>query len=1125
MKRASIPNPDMEELKIDESQHFSNYSQSILGSSGLRIINNFRMKKILFSSFLVVVLILSCLGEAWSQNTQIIRGRLSDKRTGEPVIGATIAELDKDNRIIGGTATDINGDFIYKMKNVENRIQFSVIGYHSHEMKPDFSKPMNIQLESSDVEIDAVTVTGERQSSSGLTNIDQRDKASSSVKLDLIEMQEVGVSSTAEALQGKVAGLDIISASGDPGSGSQIVIRGLSSIGNNKPLIVIDGIPQDKVSSDVDLSSADQEDISNLINIALQDIKSIEVLKDAGATAIYGSKGADGVLLIETRRGKMGNVKFEYQYKHSWNIQPDPIPMLNGDEYIMLQLEELHNAYGVFDLPSEIAYDRDYKDFYNYSANTDWLGAITQKGVTMDHYFALSGGGDKTRYSASFSYVDEGGTTINTRSKRFSTRINLDYILSKKLMYTVLFSYTTNEVDKNYIFDEWKSEDEQMNIRKMAYIKAPNMSIYEYDENGVLTGEYFNPITSYQGSGSTYFNPVAVGKLGSNNKKEHSLENTFKLRYIITDWLTFRQSLSFQYSGSKVNKFLPYNAMGIDWLNYQVNLAEESNNIWSAIRTESSFIFNAPFLDTKIHDFSGALTWSTSNSNYEYMSLQSNRTPSVDVQDPAVDAQVNYIGSGSGYQRELGLSLNINYKFLDRYMLQINARDDANSSFGANNRWGLFKGVSVGWRFSNEPFLSDMKWLGESKLRASWGTSGRPPSDPYARFALYETSGSGSYVGNSTIVPTSIQLDNLKWENVESYDLGIDINLLNDRLYIQADYYSKTTTDILFSDYEIPYSSGYTQLDFYNGGEMLNRGWELMINYKVLKKKDFEWTAFFNTSHNINRFTELPANFNTEKSTSIGNGEYPLRIVEGEAIGSFFGFNYLGVYPSDDDAKATDADGNIIYDADGKAIPMTYLGTYTFKGGDAKYKDQNHDGKIDLNDVVYIGDSNPDYIGGFGTSITYKNFDFSLAFNYRIGFDIINGIAIDTEGMNDKNNQSKAVLRRWRVQGQDEEGMLPRAYYNHPCNNLGSDRYVEKGDFLRLNNVKIGYKVPKRICNLLHVERMNLALSGRKWLTFTKYSGQDPEISQDASDPFWVGVDDARTPPSKMTTISLGLFF
>ena len=235
-----------------------------------------------------------------------------------------------------------------------------------------------------------------------------------------MEMQDAGVLSAADALQGKVSGLDIISASGDPGSGSQLVIRGLSSMGNNQPLIVIDGIPQFKVSKSFDLSSADTEDISNLINIALQDIKSIEVLKDAASTAIYGSRGADGVLLIETNKGRMGKVQFDYQYKYSLNIQPPAIPMLSGDEYIMLQLEEWHNSRGVFQMPPEIAYDSDYVDFYNYSANTDWIEAKLHKmELPTINYFSVSGGGEKTRYYTSFSYVDEGGTTINTSAKRF----------------------------------------------------------------------------------------------------------------------------------------------------------------------------------------------------------------------------------------------------------------------------------------------------------------------------------------------------------------------------------------------------------------------------------------------------------------------------------------------------------------------------------------------------------------------------------------------------------------------------------------------------------------------------------------------------------------------------------
>ncbi len=1082
------------------------------------------MKKI--KRTIILILILCSFIEAYSQTKTTIRGKVIDQKDNSAIIGATVVESDKDNRVVSGTITDADGNFVYEMKSSANTMKVTVIGYQTKEFKPNPAKPVVIALTSSDIELDQVTITAKAKSDNQLTNIEDRDNASSRVKIDLMEMKDQGITSAADALQGKIAGMDIISASGDPGSGSQIVIRGLSSMGNNKPLIVIDGIIQDKVPSTFALSSANTEDISNLINIALQDIKSIEVLKDAASTAIYGSKGADGVLLIETNRGRMGKVQFDYQYKNSLNFQPPAIPMLNGDEYTMLQLEEWHNSFGVYDVPSEIAYDKDYVDFYNYSANTDWLGAITQNSVTHDHYFKVSGGGEKTRYFTSFSYVDEGGTTINTGAKKFSTRVNLDYFLSKKLLFTVQFNYSNNQIDGNI---SWAVNGQDRNVRQMAYLKAPNMSIWEHDSQGNLTGEYFTPINSYQGNGYDYYNPVAVARLGKKDKNENSLENSFRLKYTIKDWLTFKETVSFQYYGTKENNFLPYNAIGSDWLAWTVNKAEEGNSLGSSFKTESQLVFDVPIAN-KDHLLNGTVSWITNSGKNEWMNIQSNRNPSTSIQDPAVGAQINWIGTGLSENRDLGCLLNLNYKYKDRYMLQTTMRADANSAFGSNNRWGYFPGISAAWRFSSEPFMDSMhEWLGESKVRASWGISGRPPGDPYTRFASYETAGSGSYIINPAIVPTSIQLDNLKWESVSSVDLGLELNLFKDRLYIEGDIYNKITTDMLFGGspnyYKIPTSSGFDHLNFFNGGEMVNKGWELMMNYKIIRTKDWLVSLDFNSSQNINSFNKLPDNFNTEKSTSIGNGEYPKRVVAGEPIGSFFGFKYLGVFSSDADAIAKDAEGNILYDGDHNPIPLTYKGTYIFKGGDAQYADLNHDGKIDLSDVMYIGDSNPEFVGGFGTSFRYKHWDLSFSFYYRIGFDIINMIALQTEGMNDKNNQSTAVLSRWRTQGQNEPGLLPRAYLNNPANNLGSDRYVEKGDFLRLNNVKFGYQFSQELCRKLSLQSANISVSARKLFTFTKYSGQDPEVGQNASDPFWVGVDYANTPPPKIVTFSFAVGF
>jgi len=1052
-----------------------------------------------------------------AQNEYIIKGRIIDKSNKIAVIGANVVEYDRENRIINGTITNVNGDFVLRLRNKSNIIKVTVIGYESTELIPDFTKAILLELEATSMELDEVVVKAEAKSTHSLSNIVDRDKATSSVKVDFSDLSDAGIVSAADALQGKVSGLDIISASGDPGSGSQLVIRGLSSMGNNKPLIVIDGIPQFRVGENFDLSSADAEDISNLINIAVQDIKSIEVLKDAASAAIYGSRGADGVLLIETKKGKMGKVQFDYQYKNSINVQPAAIPMLSGDEYIMLQLEEWHNNSAVYKIPTAIAYDRTDKDFFNNSANTDWLSEITQLGKTQDHYFSLSGGGEKTRFFTSLGYLDEGGTTVNTRSRRFSSRTNLDYFLSRRLLFQIKFNYTNNNTEGNVKVGG-------NNLREMSYIKAPNLSIWEYDAFGKLTGEYFNPINSYQGNGIDYYNPVAIADLGRNDKKSNSLENTYMLQYRFSDWLTFRETVSFQFSGEKSINFIPYNAIGTDWLAGDVNSSNEGNNQGYSIRTETQAAFDAPFKN-KNHELSGAISWITDQSGFEWMAFQSRNGPSIGIEDPAVNAHVKWIGNGAGEGRMLSGVSNLNYKYRDKYLVQTNLRTDAHSSFGENKRWGLFKGIAFGWRFSSEPFLETWKFLGESKLKFSWGVSGRQPKDGYARFSTYESTDNGSYMLNPAITPTSIQLSQLRWETITSYDVGIELNLFKDRVYLEADIYEKVTSDILFEEYQIPNLNGYEELKYYNGGELTNHGWEIMADFKLIRNDNWLVACNFNTSQNINSFSKLPANFNPERSTSIGNGQYPLRIEEGAPIGSFFGFRYLGVFPSDADAVARDAEGNKMYDSEGLPIYLRYQDTYTFRGGDPQYEDVNYDGKIDLNDVVYIGSSNPNFIGGFGTNIKYKNISLSTNFHYRLGFDIINGIALQTEGMNDKNNQSKAVLRRWRVQGEDEIGILPRAYMNHPANNLGSTRYVEKGDFLRLNSIKIAYMLRKDICQKLGLRSVNFAFDARKILTITRYSGQDPEVGQDASDPFWIGVDEARTPPPIIYTFTVGIGF
>jgi TonB-linked SusC/RagA family outer membrane protein len=1059
---------------------------------------------------------------AFSQQNLIIRGKVIDKIDKSAIIGANIVEYDKDNRVINGTICNTNGEFVLKIKNVDDLVKVSFMGYKTSDVILNFAKPIVIELESSFHQMQEVVVSAQSKGRS-ITNLDDRDNASAVVKMDLRDMKESGALSVSDALQGRVSGLDILSAGGDPGSGARIVIRGLSSVGNSHPLIVIDGIAQSSPPNydQFNLGSANLEDIGTLINIPVQDIKSVEILKDGASTARYGSKGADGVLLIETNKGKRGSVKFDFTYKNSLDIQPKAIPMLNGDEYIMLQREEWHNKYGIYNIPDEIAYNRNSTDFFNYAQNTDWIGALTKNGKTNDLYLSLSGGGEKATYFVSISNINEGGTTINTEANTFSTRLKLDYNISDKMRFSINFNYANNLNKYSYKGLSW-----DMNIREMAYIKAPNMSIWEYDAYGKLTGNYFTPITSYQGSGTEYYNPVAIANLGKNDQTKNSLNNTFTFTYNLAKWLTFNESVTVDLQGRKNSSFLPYNALGQDWLADNKNRADEENGTYQNFKTQTQLLFNAPFFTNTKHDLSGALTWETESGRDEMMYVQSNQLPTVLIQDPSAGAQIKDIGSGLSESKYLHGVFSLNYKYNDRYLLQASLVEDAHSGFGSSNRWGLFSGISPAWRFGKEDFVKGLKFIGEeSKIKASWGYSGRQPGDTYARFAIYGNPDAKSYEREGAIVPKQIELLNLRWETTTSTNFGFDLYLFNDRLYINTDIYRKITKDISNRDYKIPLSSGFDKLLYYNNGEMLNKGWETMADYKIIKneKENFIVSVNFNISQNVNSFIKLPENFNKENSTDLGNGNYPKLIVEGNPIGSFYGLRYKGVYATDADAVAKDAAGNPMHDAKGNLIPMKYKDFYVFRGGDAIYEDINHDGKIDLNDVVYLGNSNPRFYGGFGPNIKYKGFSFRADFQFRTGADIVNMIALNTQGMGDRKNQSKAVLRRWRAQGQSEPDMLPRAYLDNPANNLGSDRYVEKGDFLRLVNIMATYAVNQKMCARLHIRSLSLTLSARKIYTLTKYSGQDPEVGGDASNPYWIGADNSRTPPPQIVTCALSI--
>lgn len=430
------------------------------------------------------------------------------------------------------------------------------------------------------------------------------------------------------------------------------------------------------------------------------------------------------------------------------------------------------------------------------------------------------------------------------------------------------------------------------------------------------------------------------------------------------------------------------------------------------------------------------------------------------------------------------------------------------------------------WRLGQEGFMQGISFLGRSDLSLSWGRTGniRNTIKAYSRHGIYNDG--DSYLGETSIIPEQIQLDNLRWETKDEISSSLDLAFFkNNKVSLLIEYYNKTTTDVSWPNYTLPSSTGYSTLASYNGGEIRNVGFEISSVIKdVVKTKDFSVMLRFNVNRNRNWFNALPENQALESNgSSLENLKYPLKIQLGKPIGSFFGVRYLGVYSTDADAIAMNADGTAKVDASGNHIPMVFNNGKEFQGGDAKYEDINSDGVIDINDAVYLGDSNPKLMGGFGSTVRYKQFTLSAQFTFRYGYQIVNQIAMETESMNNRNNQSKATLYRWRKQGDDFEGMIPRAYENHTFNSLGSDRYVEDGSYLKLNSLSLSYTLNNDMKKKLGVSDLRLSANARKIYTWTDYTGQNPEITTKMEDQFWVETDTGQSPTPRVYSVTVSV--
>ena len=1093
-----------------------------------------------------VLILLAFLGTMLHAGAQVmVSGHVADANDGLELMGCSVAEKDATNRVVGGMTTDMNGNFAFKVKNVNNKLVFTYMGYKTQEFRIGSQRKFNVRMEDNTMKVSEVVVKAHKKGPDGTFNIPQREVSMAMTTFKMEAMEGVSVASADDALQGRVAGLDIVMG-GSPGSGGQMRIRGTTSItGNSQPLVVVNGVPYSgEIDESFDFGTANEEEYADLLSVNTEDIEEITVLKDAASTAMWGSKGANGVLLIKTKRGTRGKTRVSYTYKLSGSTQPKGMKLLSGGDYTMMMKQAYFNrtlsgrdeTYGQYNY-DELRYEPDNQ---NYNNNTDWVDEVTRHGWTNDHYLTVTGGGERATFRISGGYYDKKGTVMGERYKRFSTRSQLDYHVSDRMLFTSEFQFTYSDNDRNY--------ESLLNI---AYKKMPNMSVYEQNADGSNTDRYLNMDinTDFNRQQRDLKNPVAVGELAKNDLKGYRLMPKMSLQYDFFDpdkhYLRYLGWVAIDLNNEREERFLPaecvYNAAN----NYgSANVAETKTSGKLTVATEHGITYQSHFLN-KDHNLQAQalMQLTTTNSHSQYIKKQG--LPSSEITDAITIGYISGTGNGNGNDKTLGWMGRVHYSFKGRYIVDANLRVDGSTQFGPSNRYGFFPGVGGKWIISDEPWLQKYtgKVLTLLAFRPSWGVSGRQPGKNYLQYSLLATHSSG-YMDMSAVYPTRIRLDGLKWEKVTSLNLGFDMELWNGKVSVIYDWYKKRTDDLLFRDIDIPSSSGFTTLTYKNVGVMDNDGWELTVNLnKIVEKGKFSLDFNMNFASNKNMIRSLDPsvlnNFNNH--STFGNGAYYTRLQEGNSFGSIYGFRYKGVYAYSYDryAQATaegktcpvarDANGVPMTNFDGTVKPMYYYHSttkYQFQGGDAIYEDINHDGSIDQYDVVYLGNCNPKMQGGFGFTLRYDRLSVNLFCNYRWGNKIVNMARMNAENMYDAYNQCTTVNWRWRKEGDVTE--MPRAVYNQGYNWLASDRYVEDGSFLRIKYITVRYRFPSNWIKRIGMNNLSAYFTMNNLWCFTKYSGVDPEISictDTGRDYYGIAVDNSMTPRAREWTFGLSATF
>lgn len=1007
----------------------------------------------------------------------LVKGTVIDK-TGESVIGASIQVKGTTQ----GTITDIDGKFSLGVPDKKSVIVISFIGYATKELQVDPSKPMSIVLEEDTKVLDEVVVVGYQE-------VRKKDLTGSVAKADMNELLNTPVGSFDQTLGGRIAGVNVSSGEGTPGGTMNIVIRGNNSLTqDNSPLYVIDGFPVEDAA------------IASTINPS--DIESLDILKDASATAIYGARGANGVVIITTKKGKVGKAQITYDGSVTMQHVTRTIPMMDAYEFVKLQAEtypaSIANSTGgyLMEYQGKQWTLEDYRDIFQY----DWQDEILRTALQHNHNIRITGGTEGVRYNASVSYYNQDGILLNSGYERFQARANtvvkrdkLDISLTTNYSRSIQTGSTPSETSysgmNNLFYSVW-------GYRPVTY---PNKSMESLlndvmDEAIDSSNDYrFNPIRSLKEEYRKYY----INNLQMNGYVSYEFIKGLKLK--VSGGYTYDARKNDQFNNSNTRYGGPTST---DKVNAQIIRNERLT--WL---NENTLTYQTNI--KKKHFFNSLIGITFQNSDYEYYSLKSTHIPNESLGMAGMaDGTLSSSSSLKSSWAMMSYLARLNYNYKSKYYATASFRADGSSKFSKKHRYGYFPSGSLAWNFMEEEFMAPIKKVvGAGKLRVSWGLTGNNRIGEYDYYALLQMlkEKQGDYISNGSIpsgvypfdndmssvgmVPVSLLNEDLKWETTEQWNVGLDLSFFDERLNFTADVYRKTTRDLLL-EASLPLVSGYYSATK-NIGKVRNDGLELSLSTVNIKTKDFTWTSDFNIAFNKNEVLELAENqlsLTTAAKFDQNYNSQPSYIAKvGLPMGMMYGYLYEGTYKYDDFIKS----GNSYTLKDNVPYFSSEANT---QPGMPKYKDINGDGVIDSNDRTIIGRGLPIHTGGFTNSFAYKGFDLSIFFQWSYGNDIMNANRLFFENAGGKKdlNQFASYANRWTPDNPDSD--IPAATKS-ASNNVISSRIIEDGSYLRLKTVTLGYTFPKTLIAKAKLSNARVYLAAQNLWTWTSYSGYDPEVS------------------------------